>query len=83
VLQAVLPSAVESSTSGRLWVVATLVLVIALLSQAQKLGNWVLQTYTGEMLCLQFRAMLLRQAQRLSLAYHDAKGSTDAVRTMT
>ena len=79
ILQAMLPSALISSSTGRLVAVAALVVLFALLNQAQKLGNWLLQTYTGEKLCLDFRASLLRQAQRLSVLYHDTQGSADAV----
>ena len=79
ILDAILPSALISSPTGRLVTIAALVVFFALLNQAQKLGNWLLQTYTGERLCLEFRANLLRHAQRLSVLYHDTHGSADAV----
>jgi len=78
-LQSLVPDAMGASTAGRLIVVALLVVVIALLTQGLKIGNWLLQTYTGEKLCLEFRAMLLAQAQRMSLVYHDTQGSADAI----
>jgi ATP-binding cassette, subfamily B, bacterial len=56
-----------------------LTVAVALLSQLQQLGNSVLGTYTGEQLQLDFRSRLFRHVQRLSLAYHDARGTTDAV----
>lgn len=39
--------------------------------------NWLLRTYTGEKLILAFRSKLFGHAQRLSLSYHDGKGSSD------
>ncbi len=51
---------------------------IALLSQLQELGGSLLRTYTGERIVLDFRAQLLRHAQRLSLSYHDTKGASDS-----
>jgi ATP-binding cassette, subfamily B, bacterial len=40
--------------------------------------NW-LRAYIGEYLVLEFRARLLEQGQRLSLTYHDSKGTVDTV----
>src|SRR5262249_18702129 len=56
-----------------------LVLLVALLDQLQKLGSLVLGTYTGEKLTLNFRAGLFRHSQRLSMAYHDTRGTGDSV----
>jgi ATP-binding cassette subfamily B protein len=78
-LQAVVPDSIEQSNTSLIWLVAVMVVLIALLGQAQKLGLWLLQTYTGEKLSLDFRARLLRHAQRLSLAYHDTRGTSDAI----
>lgn len=79
VLQAALPPSVTSSSGALILLVAGLVLLIALLAQAQKLGAWLLQTYVGEKLALEFRSLLLQHAQRLSLAYHDTKGTADTI----
>jgi len=79
ILSAVLPAGAVATGAGRLGVIAALVIVFTALTQAQKLGTWLLQTWTGERLCLDFRAQLLRQAQRLSLIYHDTRGSTDSI----
>jgi ATP-binding cassette subfamily B protein len=57
---------------------AGLVVVVALLSQLQELGSSLLRAYTGERLVLGFRARLFRHVQRLSLSYHDAKGTSDS-----
>lgn len=56
---------------------AGLLLAIAVLSSAQSLVSWLLQTYTGERLVHDFRAQLLWHAQRLSLAFHDRRGAND------
>jgi ATP-binding cassette, subfamily B, bacterial len=58
--------------------IAGLMVGIALLSQAQKLSAWLLSTYVGERLVLSFRAELFRRAQRLSLLYHDSRGTSDS-----
>src|SRR3954462_2724454 len=49
-------------------IAVALVIGIALFSEAQKLLTWMLQSYTGEKLVLEFRAALFRHVQRLSLA---------------
>jgi ATP-binding cassette subfamily B protein len=37
------------------------------------------QNYAGEKLALDFRVQLFRHVQRLSLSYHDAKGTSDSI----
>ncbi len=78
-LSVVIPETVENSGYKLLLLVAMLVVLIALLTRLQNLSTWLLQTYTGEKLVLQFQSRLLQQAQRLSLSYHDAKGTADAI----
>jgi len=73
------PDFVTESKGAILGLVAVLVILFALLNQVQKLGGWLLQTYTGEKLALAFRARLLRHAQHLSLTYHDTKGTSDSI----
>src|SRR3989475_4059300 len=75
----VLPRAATGSDAARLLLVAGLMVAIALLSQIQALGSSLLRTYTGEKLVLDFRARLFRHAQRLSLSYHDARGTADSI----
>ncbi len=56
-----------------------LLIAITLLSQLLAIAtNW-LRAYIGEYLVLGFRARLLEQGQRLSLSYHDSKGTVDTV----
>jgi ATP-binding cassette subfamily B protein len=66
------------STSASLAVAVGLLISIALLTQLQGVGTWLLQSYAGEKLVLSFRARLFRHVQRLSLAYHDTRGSADS-----
>jgi ATP-binding cassette subfamily B protein len=61
-------------------VMAVILLVgIALLSQLQALAASLLRTYTGAKLGLDFRGQLFRHVQRLSLAYHDSRGTADSI----
>ena len=62
-----------------LWFAIALLIGVALLSQLQILANWLIETYVSERLVLDLRARLFAQAQRLSLLYHDRKGTTDSV----
>jgi len=73
------PDFVTESKGAILVLIAVLVILFALLTQVQKLGGWLLQTYVGEKLALAFRGLLLRHAQRLSLTYHDTKGTSDSI----
>ena len=56
-----------------------LVILLALLSQAQRGAAWILQTWTGERVVLGFRAELFRRTQRLSMTYHDQRGIADSL----
>ena len=64
---------------GLLLGMATIMLVaVTLLTHLQWLANWLLETYAGESMVLNFRARLFAHVQRLSLAYHDSKGAADS-----
>ena len=77
-LQAALPDALTSSNNAMLLFVIVLTIGIALLSGLQRLTSSVLRTYTGEKLTLAFRTKLFRHVQRLSVSYHDSKGTADS-----
>ncbi len=77
-LAVVVPAGVRHSQTGVLLVAAGLFVILSLLKQLQQFGNLVLSTYTGEKLLLRFRSRLFRHAERLSLAYHDARGTADS-----
>ncbi len=76
-IDVLLPLAMHSKNALLALMVASLV-AIAVVSQLKELGVSLLRTYTGEKLVLGFRTRLFRDVQRLSLAYHDSKGSTDS-----
>jgi ATP-binding cassette, subfamily B, bacterial len=77
-LDALVPADVARSRAGVLVLAAFLIVMVALLLGLADLASSVLRTYTGEKLVLSFRALLFRHAQRLSLLYHDSRGTTDA-----
>src|SRR5213594_220270 len=56
-----------------------LVLAVAVVKQLADALNSLVTMYTGEKLLRGFRAQLFRQAQRLSLSYHDRKGTADSL----
>jgi len=70
--------AAEQSNMVILVLAVILLILIALLSGLQSLGSSLLRTYTGEKLVLDFRSRLFRHVQRLSLSYHDSKGTSDS-----
>jgi len=57
---------------------AAVMLGLTLLGHLQGFGAWLLQTWAGEKLVLDFRSRLFRHLQRLSLTYHDMNGTTDS-----
>ena len=59
--------------------VVVLVIGIALLAKLRDTADYLIGTYTSEMLVRGFRAKLFRHAQRLSVLYHDRKGTTDSL----
>jgi ATP-binding cassette subfamily B protein len=78
-LDAVLPDSVTSSDRATIAAVATLLVLISVLDQIQKVSTSMLGIYVGEKLTLGFRARLFRHGQRLSLAFHDMRGTADSV----
>jgi ATP-binding cassette, subfamily B, bacterial len=77
-LHQVIPEAATGSPNGMLTFVVTLTMLVALLAGLQRVTSTLLRTYTGEKLTLAFRNKLFRHVQRLSVAYHDTKGTTDS-----
>ncbi|MGA2990962.1 MAG: ABC transporter ATP-binding protein [Candidatus Korobacteraceae bacterium] len=66
-----------ASRASCLVLAAALLLAIALVGSLQSLASWLLQTYTGEKLVHNLRSRLLWHVQRLSLAFHDRRGTND------
>lgn len=75
VLSGILPTGSDAA----LLIAATVFFVaIALLTQLLDLGTAVLRTVVGERLLLDLRTRLFRHVQRLSVSYHDLRGTTDS-----
>ncbi|HEV8379251.1 MAG TPA: ABC transporter ATP-binding protein [Tepidisphaeraceae bacterium] len=77
-MQVMLPAAWQQSDASLLFLVAMLVVVIALLTLAHKLAVEMLKTFLGERLTIGFRSRLFRHVQQLSLSYHDRRGTSDS-----
>lgn len=58
---------------------ASLIILIALIENIIGFITWLLSIFTGEKLVLNLRTLLFNHIQRLSLAYHDRKGSSDSL----
>ncbi len=78
-LAALLPSAVAGSRPGLLGVVAAMQVAVLLLLHLRDWAWYVLRARAGEGVTLAFRTRLFRHAQRLSLAFHDRRGTADAI----
>ena len=78
-LAALLPAVLESSGGALLATAAALVVLVALLRQLQGSAVGWLQTHTSQRMLLAFRSRLFAHAQRLSLAFHDERGTADAI----
>ena len=79
VLQALLPSTPGPSPAAVLAIAIGLLLGVTALGQLQGLATTLVRTYIGERLVLDFRSQLVQQVQRLSLSYHDSRGTADSV----
>jgi ATP-binding cassette subfamily B protein len=60
-------------------VAMVLAIVVALFDNINAFLSWVLGTYAGENVVLNFRTILFDHIQRLSLAYHDRRGASDSL----
>jgi ATP-binding cassette subfamily B protein len=78
-IDAVLPESVPRSTTAMLVLAGSLAVLIGFLTHLQTLSHWVLSSYAGERLLMNFRSKMFLHFQRLSLAYHDLKGSSDSI----
>ncbi|HEY6306643.1 MAG TPA: ABC transporter ATP-binding protein [Candidatus Angelobacter sp.] len=77
VLQALLPAVVHGSKAANLMLAVALLLFLSLAMNLQSFASWLLQTYTGEKLVLDFRAQLFWHVQRMDLLFHDRRGAND------
>jgi ATP-binding cassette, subfamily B, bacterial len=78
-LAALLPASAVSSSTAILLLAVALLIAVNLLSLLQDFFTSFMGTYTGEKLVLDFRTRLFSYAQRLSVSYHDVKGSADSI----
>jgi ATP-binding cassette, subfamily B, bacterial len=77
-MQPLVPEFIVGSKEMVLILAIALVLIVALIGQLREICSLILTTYTGEKLVMDFRARLFRHAQRLSLSYHDWRGTADS-----
>ncbi|MDQ3681401.1 MAG: ABC transporter ATP-binding protein/permease [Actinomycetota bacterium] len=73
-----LPDSVTSTSMGVLLTAAGLMVALGLVDHLRGLGSWVLGTYAGEQISFGVRAKLFAHVQRMSLAYHDIRGTSDS-----
>jgi ATP-binding cassette subfamily B protein len=78
-LRTLVPPGARDSPFKMLMLAAALEVVVVLLLQLQNLFVSVLQISTGERLTLRFQTRLFAHAQRLSFAFHDARGTIDSI----
>src|SRR5262249_40924951 len=78
-LIAIIPGSAQLSSTSLLAMAVGMLIGVALLTHLRGLADWLLQTYAGEGMVLDFRTRLFSYAQRLSLAYHDSIGTADSV----
>ena len=78
-LEMILPAMAANDKTTALVLATSLMVAIILLQQLQGYGSWLLELYTGEKLVLGFRSRLFGHLQRLSLSYHDTKGTADSL----
>ena len=65
--------------ASALWLAAGLLVAITLVNQLHGLVVLLLRAYTGEKLLLNFRAEIFRHVQRLSLTFHDTRGTAESL----
>ena len=65
------------SRSSTLLLTVGLLLLLSLLANLQSFAAWLLHTYTGEKLVLDFRTQLFWHVQRMALMFHDRRGTSE------
>jgi ATP-binding cassette subfamily B protein len=78
-LSRVLPASLEADPTGLLVVCAVAVVVIAVLVQAQAMAAWLLETWIGQRLMVEFRRRLFDHLQLLGLGFHARRGTADSI----
>ncbi len=78
-LAVALPGWLAGPPEMQLALAIVLLVLFAVLTQVQSMAVLLASATTGERLVLEFRSRLFRHAQRLSVGYHDMKGTSDSV----
>ena len=78
-IRTTVPAGFRLTPSSALLFAVGLLIVVTILAQIQTLAVALLKTYTGEKVLLEFRSGLFGQMQRLSLSYHDVKGTAESL----
>lgn len=74
-----IPTAVAESRSALLLFAVIMQVLVVLLLHCQQVVMHILQTFTGKKLILKLRQKLFGHIQRLSFAFHDARGTGDSI----
>lgn len=77
VIQLLVPAALHASKATNLIAAVGMLLGLSLLMNLQSFAAWLLQTYTGEKLVMDFRARLFWHVQRMALGFHERRGTND------
>jgi ATP-binding cassette, subfamily B, bacterial len=77
ILRHFLPAWAQASRGANLLVAVGLLLSLSLAMNLQSFAAWLLQTYTGEKLVLDFRTQLFWHVQRMRLLFHDTRGTNE------
>ena len=78
-LDPLLPGWLSSSNIRLLAMAAALQVLVVLVTQLHELAGYMLRARAGEGLMLEFRSSLFRHVQRLSLLFHDTRGTADSL----
>src|SRR5262245_17683782 len=76
-IEVLVPSALHTSKVANLMLAVGMLLALSLLMNLQSFTAWLLQTYTGEKLVMDFRTHLFWHVQRMGLSFHDRRGTND------
>jgi ATP-binding cassette, subfamily B, bacterial len=76
-LQVLMPAWAQGSKMANLGMAVGLLLVLSVAMNLQSFAAWLLQTYTGEQLVLDFRTQLFWHVQRMDLLFHDRRGTSE------
>ena len=79
IIRPFVPASFKLSPSSALLLAVALLVLVTVFTQIQALAVSLLRTYTAEKLLLDFRSELFHQMQKLSLGYHEVKGTAESL----